>query len=146
MTSSCKLLRRTMRYNVRNNVLFEKGTKCLSGFYREEAVFGEKLRNSRQMNNNKKIRKDSKMLCYSEKMTNALCCSKVSGHYKQIKGTTVFYSLQCYVETAFAKGQNVLHVMAEIGQHCMKNLYGSINTTLNATAKEHKPAQHETIN
>ena len=36
--------------------------------------------------------------------------------------------------------------MAEIGKPCMNNVCVSNSTSLNATAKEHKPTQHEISN
>ena len=77
---------------------------------------------------------------------NALFSSEVSGCHEQINGATVFYSLPHDTETSFRKGQNALHVIAKIGQHCIKNLHGSNDTTLNAIAKQHAPKNHKTSN
>ena len=69
--------------------------------------------------------------------------SEVSSYYKQIKGTTVFYSVPHDVETALIKGKNAMNAMAEIGQRHINNLYDRNNIALNTTAKEHKPKKYE---
>ena len=85
-------------------------------------------------------------MCCSVKMTNSLCSSEVSSYYKQINGITVFYSLPRDAEAAFRKGLNALHVMSEIGQHHIRIVRGRNDATLNATAKEYAPKQHEVSN
>ena len=77
---------------------------------------------------------------------NALCNSEVSSYYKHINNATFFYSIPHDAETLFRKGQNALHMMAQIGQYCTKKLCGGNDETLYATAKEYEPTKHETRN
>ena len=65
--------------------------------------------------------------------------SEISGYYKTIRDTTVFYSIKYDVETALIKGHKAMHMMAEIGQRCISNWCDSNNTTLNVVEKEHQP-------
>ena len=69
--------------------------------------------------------------------------SEVSGYYKLMKVTTVFYSVLHDKEIFLIKGHNEMYAMAEIGQRDINNLCGSNNITLNTAAKEHKPKKYE---
>ena len=51
--------------------------------------------------------------------------NEVSLYYELIKGTILFYSVPYDAEIALIKGQNAMHVKAEICQRCTNNLHES---------------------
>ena len=55
----------------------------------------------------------------------------------------MFYSVPYDVETSSIKGQNAMHVMAEIVQRCISDWHDSNNATLNSTEKECEPIECE---
>ena len=75
-------------------------------------------------------------------MMNAMIrSSEVSGYYKKINGTTMFYSFPHDTETALIKRMNVIHALPEIVQRSINNACNNNYETLNATGNEHIPTQ-----
>ena len=67
---------------------------------------------------------------------------EVSGFYKQINCTTVFYSFLYDVETLSRKGMNAIYSLVEIGQRSIRNLCDSDHAKSNATAHEQIPMKY----
>ena len=65
--------------------------------------------------------------------------SEVSGYFKQINRTTLFYYFPHDAETVLRKGLNAIYALDEIGQWSISNSHDSDDAKLNATAHEKVP-------